>query len=286
MAIDFDDEILQDFLVEAGEIIDLLDGQLVDLESNPDDVELLNAIFRGFHTVKGGAGFLGIEPLVILCHRAEDVFNLLRQHDLKVTQKLMDVVLKVHDTLREMFSSINNSVEPDPADPQLIHDLESFLSPSENEDDADERETVAQTADISSSVEHIEEDNESGSNVQNRGQETADESENITDDEFEDLLDKLHGGAAPKAVVNTAEASNASVINAENSPGSENITDDEFEELLDKLHAGAAPGETTRDTEKSSVSDVETENSSVSENITDDEFESLLDHLHGKGGAW
>ena len=58
MSFDADEEILQDFLVEAGEILELLSEQLVELESSPDDMALLNAIFRGFHTVKGGAGFL------------------------------------------------------------------------------------------------------------------------------------------------------------------------------------------------------------------------------------
>ena len=57
MAIDADDEILQDFLIEAGEILEQLSEQLVSLERNPEDIDLLNAIFRGFHTVKGGAGF-------------------------------------------------------------------------------------------------------------------------------------------------------------------------------------------------------------------------------------
>ena len=85
MAIDLDDEILQDFLVEAGEILELLGEQLVELEQSPNDPELLNAIFRGFHTVKGGAGFLAIDPLVEVCHSAEDVFNVLRQGDRKVT---------------------------------------------------------------------------------------------------------------------------------------------------------------------------------------------------------
>ncbi len=59
-----DEEILQDFIVEAGEIIDQLSEELVELEKRPDDHELLNAIFRGFHTVKGGAGFLDLKNLV------------------------------------------------------------------------------------------------------------------------------------------------------------------------------------------------------------------------------
>jgi len=65
-----DEEILQDFLVEAGELVERLDEQLVELEHAPTDADLLNAIFRGFHTIKGGAGFLGVTPLIEVCHRA------------------------------------------------------------------------------------------------------------------------------------------------------------------------------------------------------------------------
>ena len=68
MSFGADEEILQDFLVEAGEILELLSEQLVELESRPDDMNLLNAIFRGFHTVKGGAGFLQLNELVECCH--------------------------------------------------------------------------------------------------------------------------------------------------------------------------------------------------------------------------
>ena len=75
---DMDDEILEDFLIEAGETIEQLGGQLVQLEQRPNDAELLNAVFRAFHTVKGGAGFLSLNDLVELCHQAENVFNLLR----------------------------------------------------------------------------------------------------------------------------------------------------------------------------------------------------------------
>ena len=94
-----DDELLQDFLVEAGEILEQLNEQLVDLEQSPDDMEMLNTVFRGFHTIKGGAGFLNIEPMVILCHRSEDVFNLLRNGERQVTPELMDAVLPVLDIL-------------------------------------------------------------------------------------------------------------------------------------------------------------------------------------------
>ena len=77
MAFDVDEEILADFLVEAGEILEQLQEQLVDLENNPEDANLLNAIFRGYHTVKGGAGFLSLTELVDICHGAENVFDVM-----------------------------------------------------------------------------------------------------------------------------------------------------------------------------------------------------------------
>lgn len=90
MGFDLDEDILQDFLVEAGEILELLQEQLVELENNPDDANLLNAIFRGFHTVKGGAGFLSLTELVDACHGAENVFDILRTGKRRVTAELMD----------------------------------------------------------------------------------------------------------------------------------------------------------------------------------------------------
>ena len=79
-----DEEILQDFIVEASEIIETLNEQLVQLEESPEDHDLLNAIFRGFHTVKGGAGFLSLTNLVEVCHAAENVFDSLRNGKVSV----------------------------------------------------------------------------------------------------------------------------------------------------------------------------------------------------------
>ena len=98
MSFEADEEILQDFLVEAGEILEQLNEQLVELEQRPNDSDLLNAVFRGFHTIKGGASFLSLTPLVEVCHRAEDVFNLLRNGEVEVTAQIMDVMLPVLDT--------------------------------------------------------------------------------------------------------------------------------------------------------------------------------------------
>src|SRR3569832_2489685 len=103
MAINVDDEILQDFLVEAGEILDSLSEQLVELEQRPTDKNLLNSVFRGFHTVKGRAGFMNITPLVDVCHRAEDVFNTLRQGERQVDAALKNKKQKKHKNNNDMM---------------------------------------------------------------------------------------------------------------------------------------------------------------------------------------
>ena len=77
---DFQDmqELLNDFLTEAGELLSSVDNKLVELERSPDDAKLLNDIFRGFHTIKGGAGFLSVHALVEFCHLTEKLFDQLR----------------------------------------------------------------------------------------------------------------------------------------------------------------------------------------------------------------
>src|SRR5690606_19836838 len=123
-----DEDILQVFLVEAGEILERLSQQLVDLEQRPNDTDLLNAIFRGFHTVKGGAGFLQLNAMVDCCHVTENLFDILRTGKRSVTSGLMDVVLQALDTVNRQFSEITNGDTPSPADPALIARLEALAT--------------------------------------------------------------------------------------------------------------------------------------------------------------
>ena len=126
MPFDADDEILQDFLIEASEILEQLSEQLVELEHSADDKDLLNAVFRGFHTIKGGASFLSLTGLVEVCHSAEDLFNMLRNGERAVTAELMDVVLQVLDVLNDQFDQLRAATEPSPAPPELLKQLEAL----------------------------------------------------------------------------------------------------------------------------------------------------------------
>jgi len=265
MAFDADDEILQDFLVEAGEILEKLSEQLVDLEQNPDDSDLLNAIFRGFHTVKGGAGFLQLEALVNCCHSAENVFDILRNHKRKVDSELMDVVLETLDHVNSMFDQVRNGQALTPAPDQLIASLDAFAEPA---GEMQPREDAPATA-----------------------PQAADDGGDITDDEFEQLLDALQdGSAAPESPAVADEPAKADSASDRGS-GDDDITDDEFEALLDQLHgkgqfAGAVAADESAPAADTGAAASGSESAAGGDDlITDDEFEKLLDELHGKGGA-
>ncbi|MCK6396086.1 chemotaxis protein CheA [Zoogloea sp.] len=117
------DDLLQDFLVEAGDLLSGVDNKLVDLERAPNDKGLLNDIFRGFHTIKGGAGFLNAAELVTLCHLTENLFDKLRNGELAITPDVMDVILSSTGAVRDMFGYLEQGVQPAAADPQLIDSL-------------------------------------------------------------------------------------------------------------------------------------------------------------------
>jgi len=273
-----DDEILQDFLVEAGEILELLGEQLVELEQRPEDSELLNAVFRGFHTVKGGAGFLNIVAMIDVCHRAEDVFNVLRQGERVVDAELMDAVLKVLDILNEQFTQLNEGEQPVEAEASLLKRLEEFAQPGNVSPSP-----ISATSD-DSAVDFIDKSPSSKPS-------SVSGSDDITEEEFESLLDALD--------TNPAE-SNSDTNDTVVAPSIKNdgdISDDEFEALLDDIHGKGQHQDAASSANNKKVpadnADKETvkpapvtsapKPSGQNEDITDTEFENILDVIHGQG---
>jgi two-component system chemotaxis sensor kinase CheA len=299
MSFGADEEILQDFLVEAGEILEQLSEQLVELESRPDDADLLNAIFRGFHTVKGGAGFLQLNELVECCHIAENVFDILRKGERRVDSELMDVVLEALDAVNSMFGEVRERGPITAATPELLAALARLAEPQS----ADE----AAPAPVAQVVEAPAAESESGDITDNEFEQLLDSlnavkaqaekpsvapapasdaaaSDEITDAEFESLLDQLHG-KGQFAVDAVAAAAPAAPQAPKAAGDSSDITDDEFEALLDQLHG---KGNFAVDALESAIASVPTPAAPAaaaagSDLISDHEFESLLDELHGKG---
>lgn len=271
MAFDAEDDILQDFLVEAGELLESLSEQLVELERRPDDSNLLNAIFRGFHTVKGGAGFLSLTPLVEVCHGAENIFDLLRNGKCQVTSDLMDVVLQALDAINSMFEQVKMREEPSPADPRILQMLDDLAHGRQVQAAPVAVTAPPKAAPAARDTDEITDDEFDNLLEQLTAQPAAKakapaaaQTDEITDDEFESLLDELHGKGRHQGKPDAAAAP---------SSASDLINDDEFEALLDQLHGkGQGP------TQNKAVA-----KAAASELINDAEFEALLDQLHGKG---
>lgn len=291
MSFGADEEILQDFLVEAGEILEQLSEQLVELESRPDDADLLNAIFRGFHTVKGGAGFLQLNELVECCHIAENVFDILRKGERRVDAELMDVVLEALDTVNSMFGQVRERSEVTPATPELLAALARLAEPGSAQAAAPVVEAAPVQAEPAAEADITDTEFEqlldsldavkaeaAAAEQQLQGETLTGAGDEITDAEFESLLDQLHGKGqfSPEVV-----ASEPVVVTA-SAPASDEITDEEFESLLDQLHGkGTFQADALPAASAAVASDAPA--AASSEEISEHEFEALLDQLHGKG---
>lgn len=199
-------EIAADFLVEAQEIVDRLGEQLVELEHAPEDADQLNAVFRGFHTLKGGAGFLGIQPMVHLCHAAEDSLGAVRSGQVHMSARHFDAAQQALDYLQQMIDAVGAGTEPADAPAELIaqFDVTGNASPAPTALPPTPM-PVAAAAPVAAAG--------GGGDL-------------ITEDEFEALLDQLHG-PAPHATATAAAAAK---------PAGGDITEEEFDALLDQLH--------------------------------------------------
>ncbi len=206
-----DEDILQDFLVEAGELYENLNEQLVELEQNPLDANLLNAIFRGFHTIKGGAGFIGVTPLIELCHRAENLFDKIRNGERQYSSENADIILQAYDAIGVMIAGLQNGErELENADPALLAELDAAV-----------KGQVVAVAKATPTAVHL------------ALPEGVDPDGDMSDEEFEALLnqrDQLSHADTPAVATKLTLAPGLD-------PDGE-ITDDEFEAMLASLSAG------------------------------------------------
>ncbi|MEJ5263105.1 MAG: chemotaxis protein CheA [Ignavibacterium sp.] len=121
-------EIVESFLVESKEIIDSLDLDLIELEKNPTDENLLNKVFRSFHTIKGSAGFLNLTKLTALTHRCEDILNKLRKREANLSSEIMDAILIGYDKMKELLLSIENKHSEDVETDKVISKLQKTIN--------------------------------------------------------------------------------------------------------------------------------------------------------------
>ncbi|EPE37703.1 chemotaxis protein CheA [Candidatus Photodesmus anomalopis] len=203
MAYDLDENILQDFLIEASEILEQLSQELIELEKKPDDDELLNSIFRNFHTLKGGASFLSLTEFVDLCHRAENIFDSLRNRKYLVSSSVIDAILKTLDAINEQFDCIKNRKPLIAVNQKLLNEL-SHVGSSELE----EKKQITNSGtldDISQEkyeklLNELHSDNTDSLNAISSNDSELEKKNEIIDNEFEQLLDELYGsGKGPSS---------------------------------------------------------------------------------------
>ncbi|MFP4485364.1 MAG: chemotaxis protein CheW [Campylobacterales bacterium] len=178
-------EILEDFLIEAFEMIEQLDQDLVELESNPEDLELLNRIFRVAHTIKGSSSFLNFDILTKLTHHMEDVLNKARHGDLKIDSDVMDVVLESIDMMKGLLSYIrDNGTDQDAME---IEDICARLSAVSNGEDPNSVE--ASSSDEAPKEEASQESGES--KAEDSDEEDELDYANMSPEEVEDEIERL-----------------------------------------------------------------------------------------------
>ncbi|MBO9871984.1 MULTISPECIES: chemotaxis protein CheA [Xanthomonas] len=173
------DDIAADFIIEAQEILDRLGEQLVSLEQAPEDSGQLNAVFRGFHTLKGGAGFLAINAMVELCHAAEETLGMARAGQATLQARHFDAAQQSLDYLQSMLDAFGSGQEPPRAPPELIAQFDAHGDAAPAAAKSAAPAPAAAPAAVPATA--------------------AAAGDLISDDEFEALLDQLHGDAPPTA---------------------------------------------------------------------------------------
>ncbi len=172
-------EILEDFLVEAFELIEQLDQDLVELDTRPEDLELLNSIFRVAHTIKGSSSFLSFDVLTKLTHHMEDVLNKARKGELKLNEDIMDVVLESIDMMKTLLYCIRDNGN----DTAIGMDLSDIIN---------RLEAVSDGKEVPETVEKVEEEVVEEPELEEAEEEVSEEDySKMSDDEVEAEIERL-----------------------------------------------------------------------------------------------
>ncbi|MBE0493865.1 MAG: chemotaxis protein CheA [Thiomicrospira sp.] len=255
-----DEEILQDFLVEATELLDQLNEQLVDLENSPDDTDLLNAIFRGFHTIKGGAGFLGVVPLIEICHRAENVFDKIRNHEVAYDADAADVILRTFDKVSQIIGLLNDGERDiEETEPELLEELDAIYKPASVKVEPEVAATTQSTEPVG---------------VELSLPEGVDPDGDMTDEEFDALLAQRAQKTSDGSSSSSSAEPNLTLPEGVDPDG--DMTDEEFDALLAQREQLTTASPESKSAQQSEPSLTLPEGVDPDGDMTDEEFDALL----------
>lgn len=207
-------EIFEGFLIETQELLDTLTGDLMEIEQNPDDDELINKIFRSFHTIKGTSSFMGVDKISAITHNAEDILNKVRRHEMSINRDIIDVMLEVQDWIMVMLEQLKagEDIEVDYA--QTLEKL-NILKTGASLSNQTPATTNTPIADANANFDS--ESNQSALDMILTNNEITSHPGDFTPDEYE-LLDKAFAEMNQKFAV---EVKSNEPVQAENAPSTE-----------------------------------------------------------------
>jgi two-component system chemotaxis sensor kinase CheA len=162
-------EILESFLVETKEILEKLDLDLVELEKRSEDEELLNQIFRSFHTIKGTSGFLGLERLTLITHKCEDILNKLRKKEASLNMSVMDGILLSYDKIKEIVANVETNLNEDVEVDDVVEILTEIINDIGKNGEADSQPSQ----EVSQKSPEVEENNKAENKSDNKIENTT-----------------------------------------------------------------------------------------------------------------
>jgi len=207
-------EIVESFIVETKEILEKLDVDLVEMEKRPDDNELLNSVFRHFHTIKGTSSFLGLDKLTGVTHKGEDILNKLRKGEISLNSIIMDSLLSAYDKMKSLLNSIeeyqNENIDVD----ETIKELTELIAALENGDVVVEKKKPAKKSSKKSAKSETIKENE----VEINSEAVSDvKSELHNEDESEDADEEQDAPQIENKQVNIEKVKQDSSKKVENS---------------------------------------------------------------------
>ena len=250
-----DNDILQEFLAESRELLADAQGQLLRLEASPDDAGILGAIFRAFHTLKGGAGFLEAQNMVDWCHHLEDLLDKLRDHKLQADGGMIDAILRSTDVIERMLGEMGQGENPAPGPADLSALVQAYARGEQPATNAPEPRAAAAPASApertwAETRPHAS--GQSGVYVEKKAL-AQNPAEDDLEAAFNRTLDELYGqggapgleptGAAARATPAPRPAAVPPVPNASTPQTAEDDLEAAFNRTLDELYGqGGAPG--------------------------------------------
>jgi len=229
-------EIFESFIVETKEIFEKLDNDLVTLESSPDDSDLLNEIFRSFHTIKGTSGFLGLEKLQKLTHHLEDILNKLRKGEASLNTPIMDALLDSFDALNELLDIVENQKNEDYDTEPYLKNLKEVLAKMEGGSSEEE------TAPVVEETVHEEPVSSEAANVSSDDEIVI--TDDMTDEQIEQAFIQANKKAKEEDAKNAAKETNAS--NDDEIIITEDMTDEEIEQAFIQANKKAKAENTSK----------------------------------------